>query len=139
MALGAFENKDLPLGPRDLARVLGPAARHWGALISHVTAEYPALAQHWHFAGSKFGWSLRLKQKKRIVLYLIPQQGSFLASVVLGEKAVKAAHTTHAHGDLLAIIEAAPRYAEGRGIRVAVSTAKHVKTIQELLAFKMAS
>ena len=139
MALSAFEKKDSPPGPRDLARALGPAARHWSALISHVTSEYPPLAQHWHHAGPGFGWSLRLRREERIVLYLIPRQGSFLAGVVLGEKAVKAAQTTRTHRDLLAIIEAAPRYAEGRGIRVAVFTAKHVRTIQRLLALKMAS
>lgn len=138
MALSAFENKGLPPDPRDLTRVLGRAARHWATLISRVTAEYPGLTQHWHFAGSKFGWSMRLRQKERVALYLTPQRGSFLAGVVLGEKAVRAARNADAHPDLLAIIEEAPKYAEGRGIRISVSAAKQVKAVRKLLDFKMA-
>lgn len=137
MALSAFDDKNQPPDAVAIDRVLGRSARHWQQLITHVTAECPPITQHWHFAGPKFGWSLRLKQKDRIVLYLIPQQGHLLASIVLGEKAARAAHEGGVPTALLAIIEAAPRYAEGRGIRMQVSTAKDVKAIRQLVALKM--
>ena len=137
MALSALDNKNQHPEPATINRVLGKSARHWQQLITHVSAEYPHITQHWHFAGPKFGWSLRLKQRNRIVLYLVPQEGHVLASIVLGEKAAHAAHEAGLPTDLLAIIEAAPRYSEGRGIRIQVSTATHVTAIQQLVALKM--
>ncbi|MFI5181921.1 MAG: DUF3788 family protein [Thermoanaerobaculia bacterium] len=139
MALSAFDDKTRPPEPPAVDRVLGRSACHWHALIDHVTAGNRRVTPLWHFAGSRFGWSFRLKQDDRILLYLIPQQGHFLASIVLGEKAVHAAQACHDSEDLLALIEAAPRYAEGRGIRLQVSTGKHVKAVEQLLAFKVAS
>jgi hypothetical protein len=40
---------------------------------------------------------------------------------------------------MLSLIEAAPRYAEGRGVRIPVRTAKDVKSIRALAAIKLAS
>ena len=137
MALSAFDDKNLQPGPVAIRLVLGGATRHWEQLITRITAEYSPITRHWHFAGPRFGWSLRLKQKDRIVLYLIPQQGQFLASVVLGEKAAQAALGKGLSGDVLAAIDAAPRYAEGRGIRRAVATAKDARAVRQIVALKM--
>jgi hypothetical protein len=46
---------------------------------------------------------------------MTPQKGRFLASFALGEKAVLAARAAGLPAALLAAVDAAPRYAEGRG------------------------
>ena len=134
MALSAFDDRSLPPGPAAIGRILGSAARLWEGLIAGIEAAHAPITRHWHFAGPKFGWSLRLKQKDRIVLYLVPRQGQFLASVVLGEKAARA---TGQPKDVLAAVDAAPRQAEGRGIRREVSSAKDVELVRRLVALKM--
>lgn len=48
-------------------------------------------AHDWGFSGKKWGWGLRLKQKKRAVVYLTPTNGHFWAGFALGQKAVDAA------------------------------------------------
>jgi hypothetical protein len=40
--------------------------------------------------------------------------------------------------DVLAIIESAPRYAEGRGVRVTVATKRDARAVEDLAAAKMA-
>ncbi len=92
-------------------RCLGDAAAWWDEVVLHVSGTYPPITELWNHAGAKFGWSLRLKQKDRVVLYLTPQQGGFQAGVVLGEKAAQAAHDEGAPVAVLAAIDGAPKYA----------------------------
>ncbi len=139
MALSAFDDKSQEPHPADLHSTLGRSSAHWESLIAHIEAEYPPLAKTWTFAGAKWGWSLRLKQKKRTVLYLTPCRKHFLVGFALGEKAVKAAHTCPLSDVILAIIDGAPKYAEGRGVRVEVKTKKDLAAVKELAAVKMAN
>ncbi len=106
-------------------------------MIAHIEAEYPPLAKTWNFAGVKWGWSLRLKQKKRTVLYMTPCSKHFLVGFALGERAVKAAHTVPLADAILVIIDGAPKYAERRGGRVEVKTKKDLAAAKELAVVKM--
>lgn len=138
MALSAFDDKSRPPEPAALKDVLGKSAGLWDRLISHVTAKHAPITEQWNFSGAKFGWSLRLKRKERVVLYMTPQAGHFLVGVVLGEKAAKAAHQSGLPNSILTLIDSAPRYAEGRGIRLAVATREDLLAVQQLAAAKMA-
>jgi len=138
MALSAFDDPEAPPSERDLSRRLGAAAPAWDALLSKLRLDVDGLEEAWGFAGAKFGWSLRVKRKERVLLYLTPVDGSFLAGIVLGEKAVAAARGAGLPDALLARIEAAPRYAEGRGLRVPLGPGDDVEPIRRLVALKLA-
>ena len=138
MALSAFDDKARPPEPAELKRVLGDSAALWNRLISHVAENHAPITEKWNFSGAKYGWSLRLKRKERIVLYMTPQAGCFLAGVVLGEKAAKAAHQSGLPASVLTLIDSAPRYAEGRGIRLSVSNRDELLAVQRLAELKMA-
>jgi hypothetical protein len=120
-----------------LKKVLGKSARSWDDLISHVKGEHAPITEQWNFSGAKYGWSLRLRRKDRVVLYLTPQAGSFLVGLVLGEKAAAAAHQNGLPPQVLALIDAAPRYAEGRGIRVTITGREQLLAVQQLASIKM--
>lgn len=139
MALSAFADKSRPPERAALDQVLGASAGLWQELVSHVTERHAPITEQWNHAGAKYGWSLRLKRKDRIVLYLTPQAGSFLVGVVLGEKAVKAARDSGLPEAVLALVEAAPRYAEGRGLRLTVTRDEDLIAVQKLAAAKMGS
>jgi hypothetical protein len=138
MALSALDDKSRRPTPADLKRVLGKSASLWSELVSHVAEKHAPITEEWNFSGAKYGWSLRLKRKDRVVLYMTPQAGQFLAGIVLGEKAAKAAHEKGLPKPVLALIDAAPRYAEGRGIRFPVSTRADLRAVEQLAAVKMA-
>jgi hypothetical protein len=138
LALSAFDDKSHPPDPAELREMLGAAAELWDAAISETTAHHAPIEPRWNFSGAKYGWSLRLVRGERIVLYMTPQAGQFLASIVLGEKAAAAAHERALPQSVLARIDAAPRYAEGRGIRFEVTTAEDVCTVRHLVALKLA-
>jgi len=139
MALSAFDDKAKQPRASDLQAMLGRSYTHWQELIAHVASEFAPLDQSWNFAGANWGWSLRLKRKKRTVLYMTPCQRHFLVGFVLGDKAVKAAHDGTLPDALLAEIDGARKYAEGRGIRIRIGTRQDLDNVKRLAAIKMAS
>jgi hypothetical protein len=136
MALSAFDDPAHAPGPAGLRKCLGDAAPLWAELVAHVAGNCPPLEEAWNFSGAKFGWSLRLKRGERVLLYLTPQEGRFLVGLVLGEKAVAAAAEKGLPPAVLALLDAAPRYAEGRGVRLTIAPGDDLETVRHLFALK---
>ena len=86
-----------------------------------------------------FGWTLRLKQPARVLVYLTPQRSHFLASFALGEKACAAVREAGVPAAILALIDAAPKYAEGRGVRIPVRNKAGLKGILAIAAIKLST
>ena len=106
--------------------------------VRGIGHHHPPIAELWHFGGSKYGWSLRLKRRDRIVLYMIPQRGHFLVGLVLGDKALEAIKQQDLPADILAAVANAPRYGEGTGVRLPVATTRDVRVVEDMAAAKMA-
>jgi hypothetical protein len=139
MPLSAFDDKSKPPREDDLAITLGIVHDLWNELQRLITAEFAPVSINWGFSSKKTGWGLRLQQPKRTVLYMTPCSGYFLASFALGEKAVKAAHESDLPSSILAVIDAAPKYAEGRGVRLEVRSIDDVHNVVKLAHIKMAN
>jgi len=138
VALSAFDDPARSPAPAAVGRCLGEVAPLWAELVAHVAGACPPLDEVWNFAGAKFGWSLRLKRADRILVYLTPQDGRFLVGLVLGEKAVAEAAERGLPPAVLALLDAAPRYAEGRGIRLTIAPGDDLDTVRHLVALKAA-
>lgn len=138
MALSAFDDKTRPPNDDELEATLGKTFALWNRLKDIIAAKFAPVLMEWGFSGKAYGWGLRLKRDKRAILYMTPCHGHFLASFALGEKAVKAAHESKLPASVLKIIDDAPRYAEGRGVRLEVRSAKDIGHIEKLAEIKMA-
>ena len=110
-----------PPTDRELAATLGVTGPLWRRCIRHLRAAHGPLVDNWN-SSKAFGWTLRLKQPTRALVHLTPRQSHFLASFALGEKACAAARDAGLPAAILAVIDTAPRYAEGRGVRIPVRT-----------------
>lgn len=139
MALSAFDDKSQPPGEKELAAALGPTFALWNELKEWVGARFGPVDAEWGFTSKSTGWGMRLKQERRTVLYMTPCHGYFLTSFVLGEKAVKAAHESRLPASVLSVIDAAKKYAEGRGVRFKISRATDIRKMQRLAEIKMAN
>jgi len=139
MALSAFDDKSKQPQEADLKIMLGSTYPHWDALKNLIDVKYAPVAVEWGFASKSTGWGLRLKRDNRAILYMTPCKGYFLASFALGEKAVKAAHESDLPASVLAVIDSAKKYAEGRGVRLEVRSAEDVCNIEKLAVIKMAN
>ena len=137
MALSVFDDRKAPPSPAAIEEALGKSAAAWGRLKAKLTGE-SALEEEWAFAGPKFGWSLRLKRGKRVIVYMTPCASHFLASFVLGDKACAAASEEKLPAGILTAIADAPKYAEGRGFRIPVRSLKDVPGLLKLAAIKLA-
>jgi hypothetical protein len=137
MSLSAFSDKSRRPAEAELFATLGPSAEAWRELVAHVGRTYPPMSEEWNFASVKFGWSMRVKSSDRILLYLIPQAGAFLAGIVLGPKAVSAAQHAGLPKVVIEAIASAPRHAEGTGLRLPVTDETFVPAIVKLLALKL--
>ena len=139
MALSAFDDKAREPTDAEVAEMLLGTADHWNAIKDQIASLYEPLAVDWGFAGKKWGWSLRLKHKKRAVLYMTPSTGFFYVGFALGEKAVSAARQSELPQSLLDVIEGSQKYAEGRAVRIEVRTSRDLGNAVRLATIKMSN
>lgn len=137
MALSAFDDRAREPTPAQLAQALGPAHAQWNRARELVRERVPELREVWGYSSASTGWGLRLVLGKRVLLYLTPQEGGFLVSTALGEKAVASARARRTPQAFLALLEDAPRYAEGRGVRLTVRRSRDLASVERLLALKL--
>jgi hypothetical protein len=139
MALSAFaDGSHLPT-QAEIDNVLGRSAVLWAQLVDAVGKNSGGVTQTWSFSNAKYGWSLRLKKKDRIVLYMTPQRRRFLVGVVLGTGVSTGSRQDRISPSARTLIDEAPRYAEGRGIRFSVRTRHDLQVALELAALKSGS
>jgi len=139
MAYSAFDDKSHQPTDKDIIEILGRSAKLWFDLKEQIRSGYPSVSEEWSFPGAKWGWSMRLRSKKRVVLYMTPQQKCFTVGMVFGDKAVKAAHDTDLPRPLLKELDAAPKYGEGRPLRIEIRTRSDLAPVAMLAAIKMAN
>lgn len=123
----------------DLATALGDTLELWRELVSFTKSLRPDAGEEWNFAGAKYGWSFRIRDSKRVLLYLLPRDKFFKAAFVFGQKAVDAILETDISGDIKAEIKNAKAYAEGRGIRIAVQDHAVLEDLKKLIAVKISN
>ncbi len=140
MAISIFDDKSKQPTDDDLNEALGDTFAQWNSLQKQIASLYTA-SPEWGFATKNTGWGLRLRAEKgkRVVLYMTPCKGYFLASFALGEKAVKAAHESDIPASVLEIIDNSKKYVEGRAVRLEVRSADDVLHVVKLASIKMAN
>ncbi len=124
--------------PAELATALGATAPIWHELVATLRADFPGLRPEWKPTKLAFGKVCLLRQKDRTLAYLIPRQGDFEVSVVLGERAVALALAEALPDTTKRLIAEARPYVEGRGIRFPVTKIGQVSIIRRLVACKTA-
>jgi hypothetical protein len=121
---------------KELASELGAAQDIWNGIIASVVEQVGSIDQEWRSSKARFGWICLLKQKKRTLLYLTPEEGLVRVAIVLGERAVGLALASDIPSGIKTLIRDARPYAEGRGIRLPVSSAGDVLVVRALVVIK---
>jgi len=136
MALSVFDDKSKPPPETALAAALGGSSTHWDNLKKSLAVEFCPLSFEWGFTSNSTGWGMRVKHKERVILYMTPCWGYFLASLALGEKAIKAALASDLPNKILKIIATSKKYSEGTGVRLAVRNSSDVRSVTKLATLK---
>ena len=137
MALSVFDDKLTPPTEASLKQALGESFAILNKLKKVIAAKYPPVSFEWGFTSKSTGWGMRIKQKERVILYMTPCEGYFLASLALGDKAVKAAQESNLPNKVLKIIAGSRRYAEGTGVRLEIRSMSDVPIVEKLAAIKL--
>jgi len=120
-------------------QALGPAATAWCELVGWMAQQHGVTETEWKSYSPKYGWSCKLKLKKRNILHLSPQRGSFLVAVIFGDRALQAARESNLSKSLLKALDDAPRYPEGTGLRILVKNARDLAGVKKLATIKLAN
>lgn len=132
-----FTDKNSEPGLTDLKPVLKNTAKLWQHLEKYTMAAYPAAIGTWNYPGEKYGWSYRLSDKKRVLIYLLPRNGYFKTGFVFGDKAYKQIMETGISLQIKDELSSAKIYGEGRGIRIDVHNSKCIKDLEKLIDIKI--
>ena len=135
----AFIGKKEPPSPEEIAAALGPSAALWTELVNWMANKLGVATQEWKGKYvHKYGWSLRLIVKKRIIVHLAPCTGCFRAAFTLSDKAVADANAAKLPKKIQQALAAAPRYPEGTGLRLVVHEAADLAPVRKLAEIKLA-
>ena len=133
----AFIGAAKPPTERDLQSALGAAKAVWDELLASLAAECGVDSREWKSYSPKWGWSLRLLRRKRTIVWLAPFDGSFLVMFILGNKAVAAARESKLPARILRMLDEAPKYPEGTGLRLQVAARKDLPVVLRLARIKL--
>ncbi len=139
MTPNAFIGKTQKPSAQEIFEALGPSAETWQQFVHWMAREQGVALEEWKCISPKYGWSLRLKLKKRTIVHLSPCEECFRVVFILGDRAVKAARKSDLPKPVLKIIHDAPRYAEGTGVRLEVKKAADLAAIRKLALIKLAN
>jgi hypothetical protein len=137
MDISIFPDKNVRPSEKDLASVLNGTYVLWNELREFVYKRYPMAVEEWNYPGKKYGWSYRIKDRKRAIIYFMPRDKGFMVAFVFGPKATEKILETGISDKIKADLRKAKVYAEGRGIRIDVLDETFMNDIKRLIQIKL--
>jgi hypothetical protein len=129
-----MERSDKP-DEQALRQMLGPSYSWLEDLRGRIAELKKDSTEEWNY--SSRGWNARIKDKKRVIVYIMPRHNHFRASFVFGQKATEAALHSGISDATRQVIHEARVFAEGRGFRVEVDSVQAASDVFELAAIKI--
>ena len=133
MATSIFDNKEIVPNDEDLEDILKSSLDVYNKLISFLKNEYGLLTTEWKFYSKKAGWTLRISNKKRNLVFFSPNEDYFLVTVNMGVKVSKIALDSDISDNTKDLIRQAKVYAEGISILIEVRNDKDLEDIKTIL------
>jgi len=122
---------------KDLKKGLGSSYDTWKALADFTNKSYPGAKEAWNFYNDKVGWSFRISDKRRVLIYLMPHDKFFQASMVFGQKATNEIFKSDIAESIQTEIKNAKVYPEGRVIRLEIMDKTLLNDIKKLIKIKI--
>jgi hypothetical protein len=138
MDISIFTDKAQKPDIADLMQPLAETYPLWIKIREFVLEKYPTGLEEWNFPGAKYGWSFRIKDKKRAIVYFLPRDGFFKVAFVFGSKAMNKILASDISEIIKTDLQNARVYAEGRGIQIEVIDDSNLTDIKKLIEIKLA-
>ncbi|OFY34771.1 MAG: hypothetical protein A2275_09945 [Bacteroidetes bacterium RIFOXYA12_FULL_35_11] len=131
-----FTDKKKTPGAEDLKAAIGDTFDIWKIISDFTFKIKPTAKDSWHFSGNKYGWSFRISDKKRVLIYLLPRDKFFKIAFVFGQKATNKIIESNIAEILKQELLNAKVYAEGRGIRIDIKDKVLLNDLFKLIEIK---
>ncbi len=135
MSIGIFSEKEHQPAMNEVPDALGSKQPLWEELTRFIAENYP-IPGEWQFGGKNYGWNIWYRKGGKTLITLYPQQGGFVAQIVLGKDQVEQALNLKLGKNVGTILQETPQLHDGRWLFIKVKIAKDVKDIQQLLQVK---
>lgn len=135
MAIGVFLDKEHCPTAEEIGAALGPTQALWAELTQFIAHSYD-MPGEWSFGGKKYGWNLWYRRSGKSLTSLFPQQGYFVAQIVLGREQVEQASRLTLGQNVKTVFESTPQLHDGRWLFINVTTREEVEDIEHLLMVK---
>ena len=139
MDISIFTDKTVEPTQKDLQKELGSLYPLWEQIAESVREKYPNPKEEWNYPGKKYGWSFRLKDKKRAIIYLLPRKNFFKVAFVFGQKATDQIMASNITQVIKEDLANAKKYVEGRGVSIEVHNSDLLSDINQLIDTKLAN
>jgi hypothetical protein len=120
-----------------LKNALGETYKIWQKIFQFTLDLQGSAQSEWKYSGKRFGWSFRVSDKKRVLIYLLPRAGFFRVAMVFGNKAYDYIQQSNISESIKLELAQAPVNAEGRGIRMEIRDNDKWSDIQSLIQIKI--
>ena len=137
MGLSVLMDKTKKPEEKDLTEVLGETKPLWDQLKAHILEMFPDIVEDWKHYGKNSGWTMKLLKKKRNLFFSYPGTSQFVLVFVFGDKAVAAVEQTSVPEAIKEALRQARKYAEGRGVQVAVKSPEDLVIVKKLVQIKI--
>lgn len=134
-----FVDKNVQPTTKDLENGLGETFPIWKSFEDFTKENYPDATCEWNFSGEKFGWSYRIKDTKRVLIYLLPRDKFFKTAFIFGQKAMNQIIESDLSESIKSELKVAKANAEGRGIRIEIKDYSNYADIQKLIKIKISN
>jgi hypothetical protein len=139
MAGSIYTDKLIIPDERLLADDLGETKPYLDSICSFIEDEYGDMKPEWKFYSKKSGWILKLLNKKRNIVFIVPCATYFRAAFTFGDKASELVIQSELPESIKHALAEAKKYAEGRTIQTEVRSAADLETVLTLIRIKLSS
>ena len=136
MTVGSLLDKAQQPTPQDIKKTLGSAWPLWEALTRFLVEAYPEIPPELSYGGKKYGWNLWYRKSGKSLLSLFPNEGYFVAQIVLGNAQVAQALELALGQAVGTLLRETPQFHDGRWLFIPVRTAQDAEDVKLLLQVK---
>jgi hypothetical protein len=135
MSIGCFVDKSCVPTEKAIQQKLRSTLPLWTSLMD-VLSNRKAEQNLKYLYGRQYGWAMQFRIKGKPTIALFPNEGYFVALIILNAGQLLAASQLHLHKNAISAIDAANLYREGKWLFVRVQKLNDLKDIEALLRLK---
>jgi Protein of unknown function (DUF3788) len=139
METSYFMDLTTPPDNENLKIAIGNLFTDWMSIRDFTFEKYPTAIEEWHVSVKKYGWSYRIKDKKRAIIYLSPRTGYFIVTMVFGQKATDMIISSNISENTKTELMNSKVYIEGRVLRLDFHNNLILSDIKKLIEIKIAN